>query len=33
VLLEQRGGLAFLLGGVVFDLRLLLLADLRGDQA
>jgi hypothetical protein len=33
VLLEQRGGLALALGGVVFDLRLLLLADLRGDQA
>ncbi len=33
VLLEQRGGLAFLLRGVVVDARLLLLADLRGDQA
>ena len=33
VLLEQRGGLAFLLRAVVLDARLLLLADAGGDQA
>ena len=33
MLLQQRGGFAFLLGRVVLDLGLLLFADLGGDQA